>query len=196
MQDHLQVGFRTAQTVDAGHRGNDDRIATLQQRLGCRQAHLLDMVVDRGILLDEGIGRRHIGFGLVVVVVGNEVLHGIVGEKCLELAVQLRCQGLVRRQHQGRPLHLGDHVGDAEGLARASHPEQGLMRQARFDAFDHQANGFGLVAGRLETGDELKLGHDKPLCNRDVLSQTLATVFINSTYTELGLSNASFNAMM
>ncbi|MNJ66141.1 hypothetical protein D3C77_621930 [compost metagenome] len=42
------------------------------------------------------------------------------------------------------------------------------MRQARFDAFDHQANGFGLVAGRLETGDELKLGHDKPLCNRDV----------------------------
>ncbi|MNH11775.1 hypothetical protein D3C79_712990 [compost metagenome] len=125
------------------------------------------MVVDRGVLLDEGIGRRHIGFGLVVVVIGNEIFHGVVREERLELAVQLRRQGLVRRQHQRWALHLGDHVGDAEGLARAGHPEQGLVRKARLDSFDHQANGLGLVAGRLETGDELELGHDKPLCDRD-----------------------------
>ncbi|MNN52347.1 hypothetical protein D3C81_1670400 [compost metagenome] len=120
------------------------------------------MVVDRGVLLDEGVRRRYIGFRLVVVVVGNEVLHRVVGEERLEFAIQLRGQGLVRRQHQGRALHLLDDVGDAEGLARAGHPEQRLVRQPRVDALDHLADGLGLVAGRLETGDELELGHDGP----------------------------------
>ncbi|MNQ74102.1 hypothetical protein D3C85_888540 [compost metagenome] len=153
VQDHFQVGFRTAQTVDARHRGDDDRVLTLQQRLGRRQAHLLDVIVDRSVFLDKGIGRRHIGFGLVVVVVGNEVLHRVVREKTLELAVQLRGQGLVRRQHQGRTLHLGNHVGDAEGLAGTCHTEQRLVRQPGVDAFDHQADGFRLIAGGLEAGD-------------------------------------------
>ena len=163
VQDHLQVGFRAAQAIDAGHRGDDDGVLALQQRLGRRQAHLFDMVVDRRILLDKGIGGGHVGFRLVVVVVGNEILHGVVREKRLELAVQLRGQGLVRRQHQGRALHLGDHVGDAEGLARAGHPEQGLVSQAGFDALDHLTDGFGLVAGGLEAGDELEFGHNLPL---------------------------------
>ncbi|MOA13886.1 hypothetical protein D3C78_1339540 [compost metagenome] len=162
MQDHFQVGLGAAQAIDARHGGDDDRVTPLQQCLGRRQAHLLDVIVDRSVLLDEGVGRRYVGFRLVVVVVGNEVLHRIVGEKRLEFAIQLRGQGLVRRQHQGRALHLLDDVGDAEGLARAGHPEQRLVRQPSLDAFDHLANGLGLVAGRLETGDELELGHDGP----------------------------------
>jgi hypothetical protein len=31
--------------------------------------------------------------------------------------------------------------------------------QPGFDALDHQADGFRLIAGGLETGDELKFGH-------------------------------------
>ncbi|MCY1245372.1 hypothetical protein D9M72_585200 [compost metagenome] len=111
------------------------------------------MVVDRGIFLDEGVRGRHVGFGLVVVVIGNEILHRVVREERLELPVQLRRQGLVRRQHQRRALHLGDHVGDAESLARAGHTEQRLVRQPGLDALDHQADGFRLIAGGLETGD-------------------------------------------
>ncbi|MNV04079.1 hypothetical protein D3C71_943640 [compost metagenome] len=153
VQHHLQIGFRTAQTVDARHRGDDDRVLALEQCLGRRQTHLLDVVVDRRILLDEGVRGRHIGFRLVVVVVGNEILHRVVREERLELPVQLRRQGLVRRQHQGRALHLGDHIGDAEGLARAGHTEQRLVRQPGLDALDHQADGFRLIAGGLETGD-------------------------------------------
>ncbi|MNS72809.1 hypothetical protein D3C72_1062290 [compost metagenome] len=99
VQHHLQIGFRATQTVDARHRGDDDRVFTFQQRFGCGQAHLLDVVVDRRILLDEGVGRRHIGFGLVVVVVGNKILDGVIREERLELTVQLRSKGLVRRQH-------------------------------------------------------------------------------------------------
>src|SRR6187551_690283 len=44
-----------------------------EHALGRRQAHLLDVLVDRGILLDEEISLRHIGLGLVVVVVADEV---------------------------------------------------------------------------------------------------------------------------
>ena len=120
------------------------------------------MVVDRRILLDEGIGGWHIGFGLVVVVVGNEVLHRVVGEERLELAVELRRQGFVWRQHQGRAVGLGDHIGDAEGLARTGHPKQRLVRQAGLDAFDHLTNGFRLIAGGFKTGNELEIRHNVP----------------------------------
>ncbi|MET3797879.1 hypothetical protein ABIC14_002852 [Pseudomonas sp. PvP046] len=101
-----------------------------------------------------------IGFGLVVVVVGNEVFHGVVREKRLEFAIQLRGQGLVRRQHQRRALDLRNHVGDAERLARAGHPEQGLVREPGVDPFDQLANGLGLIAGWLKAGNELELGHN------------------------------------
>ncbi|MNZ86664.1 hypothetical protein D3C78_1054910 [compost metagenome] len=163
VQDHLQVRLGIAQAVDRRHRGDDDRVRPLEQRLGGRQAHLLDVVVDRGVLLDVGIRGRHVGFRLVVVVVGDEVLHRVVGEEAPELAVQLRRQGLVGRQHQGRALHLGDHVGDAEGLARAGHAEQGLVRQPRLETLDHLADRFRLVAGRLEAGNKVESGHERTL---------------------------------
>ena len=53
------------------------------------QPRLLDtkMVVDRRVFLDKGIRGRHIGFWLVVVVVGHEVLDRIVRKKLAELAV-------------------------------------------------------------------------------------------------------------
>ncbi|CAI8872204.1 hypothetical protein EMIT0232MI5_20502 [Pseudomonas sp. IT-232MI5] len=159
MQHHLQIGFRAAQTVDTRHRGDDDRVLALEQRFGRGQTHLLDVVVDRRILLDEGVGRRHIGFRLIVVVVGNEVFDGVVREERLELAVQLRGQGLVRRQYQRRALYLRNDIGDAEGLARAGHTEQRLVRQPGLDALHQLADGFWLVAGGLEAGDELEFGH-------------------------------------
>ncbi|MOA07664.1 hypothetical protein D3C78_1273730 [compost metagenome] len=123
------------------------------------------MIVDRSVLLDEGVRGRHVGFGLVIVVIGNEILDGVVREERLELAIQLRGERLVGRQHQGRALHLRNDVGNAEGLARAGHTEQGLVRQACLDALYHLADSLGLVAGRLKTGDELELGHVGPRGN-------------------------------
>ena len=163
VQHHLQIGFRTAQTINARHRSHDDRVLALQQRLGRRQSHLFDVVVDRRVFLDKGIGGGHVGFRLVVVVVRDEVFHRIVREERLELAVQLRGQGFVRRQHQRRSIDMGDHVGNAERLARTCYPEQGLVRQTGLNAFDHLANGHGLVAGGLKAGNELKIGHKGPL---------------------------------
>jgi hypothetical protein len=48
-----------------------------------RVAHAVDLLVDRGILLDIGVGARHIGFRLVVVVVGDEIFDRVVGKKLL-----------------------------------------------------------------------------------------------------------------
>ena len=127
VQHHAQVGLRVAQAVD-GRDGSDDQgVAPLKERLGGRQPHLLDVGVDRGVLLDVGVRGGHIGFRLVVVVVGDEVLHRVVGKELAELPVKLGGQGFVRRQHQRRPIHRGHHVGDSEGLAGAGDAEQRLV---------------------------------------------------------------------
>ena len=117
VQHHLQVRFRITQTVDGRHRRHDDRIRPFQQRLGGRQTHLFNVFVDGGIFLDEGIRRRHIGFRLVVIVVRHEILHRVIRKELLELAVQLRRQGLVVGHDDGGPLHVLDHIGDGERLA-------------------------------------------------------------------------------
>jgi len=129
-QPQRQVVFRRAQAVDGRHRGHHDRIRARQQGLGGGQAHLLDVLVDRTVLLDEGVRRGHIGLGLVVIVVTDEVFDRVVREERFELAVQLRGQGLVRGHDQRRLLHLLDHVGDGVGLARAGHAKQGLLGHA------------------------------------------------------------------
>src|SRR5947209_3965996 len=59
-------------------------------------------------------------------------------------------------EHQRRPLHPGDDVGDRVGLSGAGHAEQGLMRQARGQAFNQQLDGLWLITGRLVTGNKFE----------------------------------------
>ena len=160
VQHHAQVGLRVAQAVDGGDRGNDQGVTPLKERLGGRQPHLLDVGVNRGILLDVGVRGGHIGLGLVIVVVGDEVLHRVVGKELAELSVELGGQGLVRRQHQRRPIHRRHHVGDGKGLARAGDAKQGLVAQASLQALHQPGNGRRLITRRLIVGNHFKV------CNR------------------------------
>ena len=100
-----------------------------------------------------------IGLGLVVVVVGDEVLHRVVGEELLELGAQLGGQGLVVGQHQGGPLDRLDDLGHGEGLARTGDAQQGLLIQPVFDACRQGGNGLGLIACRLIFADHFKFRH-------------------------------------
>ena len=160
MQDHAVVGADVAEAVDRGHRGDDDGVVALQQRLGGRQPHLLDVLVDRGVLLYKGIARRHVGLGLVVVVVRHEILDRVLREEVAELRVQLRRERLVRRQHQRRALQLRDDVGDGERLARAGDAEQRLVGLAAAEPGHQRGNGFRLVAGGFKGTDEFeRLAH-------------------------------------
>ena len=148
----LQIGLGVAQAVDRRYRRDDDRIGSLEQRLGRGQPHLFDVLVDGGVFFDVRVGRRHVGFWLVVVVVADEILDRIVRKELPELAVQLRGQRLVVRQHERRSLHALDDVGDREGLARPGDAQQGLVCQAVAQGRRPARDRLGLVAGGLIVG--------------------------------------------
>ena len=138
-EGHRGIGFDRAYAVDAGDRGDDDDVVALQQRARRGMAHPVDLFVDRGFLLDIGVGARDIGFGLVIVVIGHEIFDGIVGKEALELAVELRGERLVGRQDQRRALGLFDHLRHRERLARAGDAEQHLVALVRGNALDQFA---------------------------------------------------------
>ena len=149
VQDHAVVLGGVADAVDRRHRRHDHHVAPLHQRLRRRQAHLLDVLVDRGVLLDIQVARRNVGLGLVVVVIGDEVLDRVLGEELAELGVELRGERLVGREHQRRAAEPRDDVRHGVGLAGPGHPEQRLEREAVADAFGELVDRLGLVARGL-----------------------------------------------
>jgi len=113
-------------------------------------AQAVNFVVDGGGLLDVGIRLGHIGFGLVVVVVADEKVDGVVGEKRAELLAQLRRKRLVVRDDERRALHSGDDRRHREGLARARCPQKRLEPIPALETFHQLRDGLGLVAARFE----------------------------------------------
>ena len=149
---HRRIGLDRADAVDARHRSDDDHVVALEQRARRRVAHAVDLLVDRGFLLDIGVGARDVGFRLVVVVVGDEILDRVVGKEGPELAVELRRQRLVGREDQRRALRLLDHLRHGEGLARAGDAEQHLGAVVALHALDQLGDRLRLVALGLEIG--------------------------------------------
>ena len=147
-EGHRRVGLDRADAVDARHRRHDDHVVALEQRARRRVAHAVDLLVDRGSLLDIGVGARDVGLRLVVVVIGDEILDRVVGKEAPELAVELGGQRLVGREDQRRALGLLDHLGHGEGLARAGDAEQHLDAVVALHALDQFADRGGLVALR------------------------------------------------
>ena len=153
---HRRVGFDRSDTVDARYRRDDDDVVTFEKGARRGVAHAVDLFVDRGFFLDVGVGARHVGFGLVVVVIGDEILDGVVREEALELAVKLGGERLVRRQDQCRTLGRLNDVRHRERLAGARDAEQHLVLFVLADAFDEFGDGVRLVALRLILRDDLE----------------------------------------
>ena len=74
----------------------------MKQRRGGGVAQAVDLVVDGRVLLDVEVLRGHVGLGLVVVVVADEVLDGVVGQELAELVAELGRQRLVVGDDQRR----------------------------------------------------------------------------------------------
>ena len=110
----------------------------------------VDLVVHRRVLFDEGVRGRQVGLGLVVVVVGDEVLHPVVGEKLSQLISQLGRQCLVRGDNQRGPLYLFDGPSDGGALPASGDPQQGLEPLSSLDAVSQLPDGLRLVPGRSE----------------------------------------------
>ena len=86
----------------------------------------VDVVVPRRVLLDVEIGLGDVGLGLVVVVVGDEVLDRVVGEELAELVAELRGQRLVVGDHERRLADLLDRPRHRRRLAGPGGAEQRL----------------------------------------------------------------------
>ena len=110
----------------------------------------VDLVIDRRVLLDVGVGRREVRLGLVVVVVRDEELDPVLGEQVPQLGGELGRQGLVRLDDEGGALDLFDHPGDRCRLPGACDALEGLVPVPSFGSLHERGNGSGLVAGGLE----------------------------------------------
>ena len=153
VEEHAVVGLGGAQTVDAGHRGHDDHVLAVEQRAGGGVAHPVNGFVDGGVFLDIEIGLGDVGLRLIVIVVADEILHRVVREELLELAVELGRQRLVGGQDQGGQVELGHDVGDGKGLAGPGDPQEHLVGIPGPHPRQQLPDGLGLVAGGRERGD-------------------------------------------
>ncbi len=127
----LPVLHRVAQAVDGAHRGDDDHVLALHQAGRGAEPQPLDVLVDRRVLLDVHVGGRDVGLGLVVVVVGNEVLDGVAGQELPQLAVELGGEGLVVGQDQRRAAVAGDALARVIVLPEPVTPRSVWYRSPR-----------------------------------------------------------------
>ena len=152
---------RIAHSIDAGNAANHDDILPPRKQSACsREPHLIDFLVDGQVLLDVRISRRHVGLRLIVVVVADVVLHSIVREELLHLAVELSGKRLVVREDEGRAVDVTDDVSDGERLSAARNAQKRLSLNALSDAIRQLLNGFGLVSRRNIIRYKLELIHD------------------------------------
>ncbi len=121
VEEHLAVVFGAAEAVDTGDGGDDDYVGPFDEGSGGAKAHFFYPVVDREVFLNVGVGTGDVGFWLVVVVVGDEVLNGAFREEVLELLVKLGGESFVVSKDEGRFLRFLDDVGHREGFARAGY---------------------------------------------------------------------------
>ena len=151
-QRPVQVRLRGTQAVDAGHRRHHYDVPPGQQRHGCRVPQPFHIGVDRGVLLDVGVGLRDVGLRLVVVVVRDEVLDRVLREQFTQLVGQLGGERLVRRHHQRRPLHPFDQPRGGRRLTGAGRAEQHDVLLPSADPPFQIVDRLRLVAGRTVIG--------------------------------------------
>ena len=101
-----------------------------EQRRGGRVPQPVDVVVDGRVLLDVEVGLRDVGLGLVVVVVGDEVLDRVLRQELAELVAELRGERLVVGDHERRLLHLLDDPRHRRRLPGPGGAEQRLVAVA------------------------------------------------------------------
>src|SRR5215470_4935102 len=128
-----------------------------------RVAHLIDVLVDCGVLFDIGVGTWDVRLRLIVIVVADKILHRVVRKESRKFTVELRCQGFVGGEHQGWLLHARDYRGHGIGLPRPGHTEQGLMCDPAGDPLDQFLDGVWLVARWLKIGDKGESIHNMTL---------------------------------
>ena len=153
---HARVIHGAANTVYAADRRHHDHVAPGKERAGGGMAQLLHLLVDGGVLLDERVRRGHVRFRLVIIVVADEIHHGVVGEELLQLACKLSGKRLVRRHDKRGALHRLDGFRHGERFARTRDAQKRLIPQPLLNALCQLLDGLRLIARRLIRADRSK----------------------------------------
>jgi len=157
----LLVLFDFSDAVDTGHGCDDDDVFSSQERLGGGVTQAVDLFIDGGFFFDIGACFYDEGFGLVVVIVRDKIVHRIVWEKFFEFLRELGSERLVVRDDERGFLHIGDNIRHGKGLARSRHPEERLKTLTRLESVRERGDGFGLVTSRRIWRVEAKKRHKK-----------------------------------
>ena len=91
---HHSLGkiLRISHTVDAAHARYHHHIAPTREKCcNCGESQFLDLVVDHQVFLYIFVGRRDVSLRLVIIIVGDKILHRVVREHLLEFSIQLSC---------------------------------------------------------------------------------------------------------
>ena len=144
------------ETVNARYRRHHDAVGTGDQGSHGGKPFLFNALVDAQLLVDVQVPLGEVGFRLIVVVVRDEVLHGVIGEIAHHFLVQLASKGLVVAHDECGDVELFNHVSHGERLAAARHAEQHAPLLAIFQLRNQFFNCFWLVTGRIELSVESK----------------------------------------
>ena len=146
---HAVVFLRVTQAINTRNAGNNNNILSLHQRRRGGMAQLINFIIDRGILFDIGIRTWYIRFGLIIIIIADEILHRIFGEELLQLVIKLCRKGFIMRNDQSRLLDFLNDICHREGFARACYPQQSLEFQALLEALRNFFNRLRLITGRF-----------------------------------------------
>ncbi len=173
--EHAVIRFRRADAVDAGDGGDDDDVAAFEE--GARGAHpeFVELVVDGGFLVDVNVGGGNVSFGLVKIVIADEIFDGVFGEERFELVVELRGECFVVREDESGPVAGFDQLGHRKCFAGTGDAEQYLVLVAGFDAARELFDSRGLIATGLIIAAQLEV-HGRGLPAR--ISRTAETFII------------------
>ena len=117
MEEHFPIVLRSTQAIDAGDRGYDDHIGALNQRPRCAKAHFFNTVIDSEVFFNIGVGACNVGLRLIVVIIGDEILNGVVGKEGFKLLKKLSRKGFVVSEDEGGLTGIGNDICHGEGLA-------------------------------------------------------------------------------
>ena len=127
---HRLILLRVAEGVYAGYGSDNNHITPLGYCGGSGVAHFIYLIVYRRIFFYIHVLAGYIRLGLVIIIIADEILHGVIREKLAKLGAELRRKYLIVREDERRAVYSGDNVCHSKRLARACYAEQGLLFHA------------------------------------------------------------------
>src|SRR6267378_5149111 len=152
--------------------------------------HPVDLFVARAVLFDVRVAPRDVGLGLVVVVIRDEVLHGVFGKELLELAVELSRQRLVVREDEHRAPGLGDDLRHGHRLPRARYTTEGRVPLATLEGAEQAGRRARLVSGESPREHQPERRLCRRSVERDLKGAVLGHAYLHSRTDVLVLSRS------